>query len=664
MLPSEIINRIDAMNTLIENFPMSLFDLFTGDGKYDSVLDFIIDVLKELGITDANLVDELINLFFNVPNAIEMYTNISNYRYQLIKKPTEEQILQAETITEEEFETPTETSPYYCKFNDYYYVKKAPLPTEPQSEFLDGLETSVKIILQNILSSVLSCSIIPEIPDKYLDVPINGYTEYTTETLDIPLSVIDNFNLLNISPTSEIGNNYYSNVEDLTSNTMYKATDLNAFLWYVINRGTSLNQSERNKMMWDSRVTNKSEERDTPQKWNYWIRSKSANTITEEDYKSWLFFTSGNSSEEDLRDIAYENFISGKTIYRNVHPILQFEQVNGNSPEKYIRIKFPTQTFGVSGEGKFNKTLYEFNNDYLNNIQIFNPRLIITEMINALLDGNLTNGLNIQLSVEKRVFEAQLSSIIKKAMEKEDLTISDCFFSFSNEDFDEALKKMELEKYNGKMLNSESSPAIAINNNYALDALNQINSMATMNEKIDTINRTVFDITSIPSKDESVLYSDKSSVSYNEQWMNDVLMALIMPLLKAVLTPKVMLLFVINFQLMGLVNIEDVETLQDVMKVFYRKIISSFVSIVTYIKDKIIEHLLNLFYKTISPILFQYILKLINERLQYWIKLLEEAKNCLALFLGYGNRGQNQLDEVNYADITETQEIPEKDKSC
>ena len=69
---TEVIGTIGAIQTLIENFPMSIFELF-GNKVYTSVIDFVMDVLKQLGVSDTILVDKLIELFFDVPNASEVY---------------------------------------------------------------------------------------------------------------------------------------------------------------------------------------------------------------------------------------------------------------------------------------------------------------------------------------------------------------------------------------------------------------------------------------------------------------------------------------------------------------------------------------------------------------------------------------------------------------
>ena len=648
-LTTEVIGTIGAIQTLIENFPMSIFELF-GNKTYTNPIDFIMDVLRQLGISDVVLVDKLIELFFNVPNAVELYGDVANYKYKYIKKPTEEQIEQA--VEEQDIPSKIDAnSPNYIFIvneneTKSYYRKTAPVPTELQSEFLNGVEFSVKGIIQNILTSLLSCSIIPEIPESYMDTS-NVQFIFPKDSFDIS-------GLLNINPLTDIGKNFYSGVddEDLTVNNLYKTNDLNAFIWYSMNRGTTLTQQEKNKMMWDSRIVseregNEEDIRTTPEDWNNWINSKVET--------NGIFYL--NNWQKYLDALSGSN----KTVDIPLHPILQFEPTDFFGYNKGIRVSFPNQTWHKD-EGIFNKSIYRFNIDYLNNIQIFNPRLIITEMINTLLNGNINLGINLNYSIQTKILEGRINSIIKKALEEDDATVEDCFFSFSNDEYNEALKNMELQKYNAKELNSETSPAIKIDENFGLDAVNEINSMATLNEKISTITKTVYDISAIPAQDSAIEISDKLSLSYNEKWINDVVMALVMPLAKAILTPKVMLLFLINFQIMGMININDIKSLNDVMDLILKKMIAIIISLVRYIKDKIIEFLLKLFFDVAEELINKWGILILKEKLDAWLTLLAEAISCIPLF----NFGKvlTQIDDVNYADIIQTQDIPKTEEKC
>lgn len=588
---SKIIGTLNAMQTLIENFPMWLFNF---KANKVSMIDFIIDVLHQIGVNELELIDRIVTLFFNVQNASINFTNNIDLKFDNI-----------------------------------------------QSDFLKNLENETKSIVLNILSAMLSCSVIPKIPEYYFDNE-NGVPR------NVPISMIDTSNILNICPTTDIGKFYYDVDNTLTPNTLYKSQDLNAMLWYALNRGTFINQTERNKLMWDSRFSEKQYDdynRDNAEKWNQWLNSK-----TEEN---GIFSVSGKEQEYE------EALQSGTTINEPLHPIVQFyPNLYGNDAS--ITYLISEQTF--SG-----KTIYDFNSDYLENIQIFNPKNIVSEMINNLLNNNLKNLLNIDLGLEQKITEEKIEKLIADLIEVDDAVISDCFFSFSNDDFNAMLEEMERQRYNGKELNSETSPSIEIDKDFGINLLNNINSAATINERLETITRSVYEIAHIPENDQSVNTSDNNAVGYNTKWLNDVIMAIIKPIVKSIFSPKVMFLFIVNFDIMGMIKIDDIKTYNDIMKLFYRKMMGAILSIIKYIKDKIIVFLLKLFKEKIEPLLDRIKILLAEERLEQWKQLLIEAAQCVGTlpYINFSWRKQfTQIDDVRYADITQEQITPELTKEC
>ena len=69
---SKIIGTLNAMQTLIENVPMWLFNF---KANKVSMIDFIIDVLHQIGVNELELIDRIVTLFFNVQNASINFTN-------------------------------------------------------------------------------------------------------------------------------------------------------------------------------------------------------------------------------------------------------------------------------------------------------------------------------------------------------------------------------------------------------------------------------------------------------------------------------------------------------------------------------------------------------------------------------------------------------------
>lgn len=658
---SQVLGKIGAIQTLIENFPMGILDAFGGK-TYSGIADFVIDVLKEVGVDDRTIIQKLIELVFGVANVNEVYGRVANYYYKKINNPTEDQIEQAnyeeEVPQNVEYSSSdyiftsggTKEAPIYT-----YYQKKSPyVSDELNSSFLVELEDSCKDIITNMLAAILSCTINPELPNKLMDsCPLeNGKEPYPPLSgFTVPIKLIDPYGLLNYCPTNKVGRNFYNVDDDLTVNTLYKSQDLNAFIWYVMNRGVTDIQIEENKMMWDSRVVDSktgSSKRTDVKTWNFWLNSKSD--------KHDLFYCSGSGEEQKY----YEAYSGGTTILKYLHPIMQLKR--DTETNFALNVKFSSQSYYTPYKSLFdyNKTIFEFNKDYLENIRIFVPRIILSNLIETLIHGKISILDTLLKSEQDNVIDKKLDMIINGVLEETDTTVSDCFFSFSNEDYIEMIQQTELEKYSATYTGGDGSPATKYSKDALLDALDSINSMATMNESITEITKTVYDIASIPSEDSSVKASDGSVAMANSNWLNRIISAIMKPIVKSLLTPQVMLLFVINLETVGMLNIDG--DFDKIYELIFKKILSLFVGLARYIRDKIVEFLLKLFKERIQPMLVQWSAILVSENINDWIRLLLEAIQCIPRF--NIKTDLTEIDNVQYADIVKTQDIPESSQTC
>ena len=134
----------------------------------------------------------------------------------------------------------------------------------------------------------------------------------------------------------------------------------------------------------------------------------------------------------------------------------------------------------------------------------------------------------------------------------------------------------------------------------------------------------------------------------------------------SIFTPQVLLLLYINFELMGITRMDEFagNDFTKVLNLLMNKIFGLVKSILLFIKDKIVELLLKIFYKVIKEILIKYELLLLLERLNYWLTILKAALNCLPQFKFIRNKPVGYLDNVDYADIISTQDTPEATKNC
>lgn len=107
--------------------------------------------------------------------------------------------------------------------------------------FMPILEWSAKGIILSNLQAKISCNEDPRIPKDFRLNQPNLYeknlSENTKKGFLVDIQGIDYTNLLSISPLSKEGKNLYFGNENGCAEEFVRASDMNAFLWYVIHLG-------------------------------------------------------------------------------------------------------------------------------------------------------------------------------------------------------------------------------------------------------------------------------------------------------------------------------------------------------------------------------------------------------------------------------------------
>lgn len=184
---SELIATLGAMQTLVENFPMSLLSQIKIK-NYTSVFEFITDCLGTINVTEKDI------FRFILTDIIGVNFSMDDLDYGKLNK-------WMENLSDEDLS---------------------------ESEFLNGLESALKSLIAFMLSDIFSCSIHPKIKD-----------EFVNQGIVCPIKSVDMNNMLDICPTSDEGRRIYNNISTAdTPSELVNALDLNAFLWYVLYKGT------------------------------------------------------------------------------------------------------------------------------------------------------------------------------------------------------------------------------------------------------------------------------------------------------------------------------------------------------------------------------------------------------------------------------------------
>lgn len=448
-------------------------------------------------------------------------------------------------------------------------------------------------------------------------------------------------------PPAEI---IYTVRPNVTAEGLYKTDDMNAFIWYVANRGdntdsvvdTSSAIYEYNKMAWDSRRINARDDstkrRSEAEDWNYWLTSRRS-----------LF--DGNNTTLKL-----EKQSSSEKPIRSMYPILQLEPSEYYGDKEHLIVTFPAQTyltkkkiFGV--ETEITKTIYKFNADYLRSIKIFNWKTIIMNLLYELNGISPVPDIRYNLSLSDEIIDAKLSTLILNTITADDKEVDDSYYTFSNEDYSEAIKQMELRKYKAKAYDTAASPAIQNPENGALDAINSIATAATLNEISSTITRGVYEVAGTSGSTGITKTVLSANLAMQSNFVQELLFAIIRPFVRAILSPQVMLLFCINLDVMGLINLKELgKADMDLVSDFiFRKLSGIIKKLIIQIKNTIVIYLINIIKKAVKKLVDEVIILLLLEQLNDYIRLLNQIMECIRLF-GIG-KTVSGIDEVNYADI-------------
>lgn len=478
---------------------------------------------------------------------------------------------------------------------------------------------------------------------KTVDTPDN-YVRYQYVQCDKMVEDAVRMKYVPTEPT-ETDPEYIISYSGLDPNTLCRTEDMNAFIWYIVNRSMEIPQSEKNKNMWDNRIVAKKNDiiRETDADWNNWYNSKP------------------NASGE-LGVLNYKS--------PDLYPIVQLRNL-GNA----VGVKFPAQTYfkphsspedGTSAYRylRMNATIYKFNYDYLQSIKIFNPRVLIFGMFDALLNGALSVLLDIHLNLTRKETDARLSSAIKKIIEADDATIEDCFYLFSNEDYDKLLSEMLLGRYDATYTGGEVNRATQHNLEDYLAQIDSVNFSSSAVGETTKITKLVTEISATAGNEGTIEYGINAGI--DEGWWKRLIWAIALPIIKCIFTPQVLMLFMINFKIMGITSLEDLwgNNQAAIIRLIINKILGLVKSIVLFIKDKLAEILFDYFIEVVLPVLAKYQLLKLREKLDAWISLLAAAILCLPRLKFNKQKPKAIIDEVDYADIINEQTTPETTGGC
>ena len=272
----------------------------------------------------------------------------------------------------------------------------------------------------------------------------------------------------------------------------------------------------------------------------------------------------------------------------------------------------------------YRKTLIEFNYDYITSLKLFDSKVVAAQLLDQ-LTGLLNIHLN--LSYARQLIKNETLKMVQDIVESDDLVVSDCFFTFSNADYDAMLQKAEMNRSGLFSINGEENSAVKIDPSTILGSLNGISQSATQQEMQSIIEGSLTEIS-----------GTISDTSYEQTGK----------------VPKVYLLILINLKTLGR---ETNFNLQDFMAMFKQLI----ASLIRAVRDQLIQYLLNELMKLLATLASDVAARIAIEQAAYYARLIKRLIDC---FRKRDNSVYDfNIDTVEHADIIQEEEQP-KNAEC
>lgn len=301
------------------------------------------------------------------------------------------------------------------------------------------------------------------------------------------------------------------------------------------------------------------------------------------------------------------------------------------------------------------RTLMGFNFDYVNSLQLFDEKVLAAQIITSLFGGvtlTATMGLGATAAWKTELIRDTVKNMVEKTIAAQDYTVSDCFFTFTNDAYNGMLRAAELRQAGLYSKHGEENGNNTINPMDLLSNLNGIDNAADKVEQATIIEGALEKVSVEVSKDT---YSENGSLSagvnanfgMQTSFIEELVKNLCTQIVMAMLSPKVYLLILINLHMFGLTTNFDIKSFIENFTNFIMTIIKSVV-------EKFMEHLTNAIMEFVEDLVSKLAQKLVLEQVEMYMRLLKQIwEHFKQLMKCQGGLGWTQ-DIAGTADITDT----------
>ena len=297
----------------------------------------------------------------------------------------------------------------------------------------------------------------------------------------------------------------------------------------------------------------------------------------------------------------------------------------------------------------YRRTLVEFNTDYVMSLKLFDSKVVTAQLLDSLM-GLLNIDLN--LTYKQMLIKNEVKKMVQMIVETDDTVVSDCFFTFTNDDYNAMLEKAELNRAKLFSINGEQNTTTTIDPKEILRSLNELDDSAIQSGDTTVIEHALTEISgNITTMDarEGDAINFGARMNFIENLMNNLAYVIT----SAVLSPKVYLLILINLEILG----KDTNfNLEGFIGQFKQLIASE----IRTIRDRLINYLVVNLKPILDNIATEITVKIGLEQAQYYYRLMKKIIDC---FKRKGTTLDFTIDSVEHADIITEEQTP-KNAEC
>ena len=297
----------------------------------------------------------------------------------------------------------------------------------------------------------------------------------------------------------------------------------------------------------------------------------------------------------------------------------------------------------------YRRTLVEFNTDYVMSLKLFDPKVVTAQLLDSLM-GLLNIDLN--LTYKQMLIKNEVKKMVQMIVETDDTVVSDCFFTFTNDDYNAMLEKAELNRAKLFSINGEQNTTTTIDPKEILRSLNELDDSAIQSGDTTVIEHALTEISGNITT-MNAMEGDAINFGARMNFIENLMNNLAYVITSAVLSPKVYLLILINLEILG----KDTNFNLEGFIGQFKQLIAS---LIRTIRDQLIKYLVNELMKILGNISTEIAVKIGIEQAQYYYRLMKKIIDC---FKRKGTTLDFTIDSVEHADIITEEQTP-KNAEC